>query len=195
MPLAFFTCMSLSWFSPGVKMLNATHPRAGPRITRNTRARLSSPATWEISMVEALACWAPRESAPARVRAAVCACTRNEQRIWGARRSGSCSSRVECGEGSPIAIRCRVRRIHSFAALVGGRRLRELGNHDAGAARPCARARDPTAPRMHLCYTGSSLHRTLAPNRTSAAPRVVREKLFDDVDRADVRRDGRTWPS
>ena len=56
MPLAFFTCMSLSWFSPGVKMLNATHASAGPRITRNTRARLSKSATWEISMVEALAC-------------------------------------------------------------------------------------------------------------------------------------------
>ena len=56
LPLAFFTCMSLSWFSPGVKMLNATHASAGPRITRNTRARLSKSATWEISMVEALAC-------------------------------------------------------------------------------------------------------------------------------------------
>ena len=56
LPLAFFTCISLSWFGPGVKMLYKTQPSAGPRITRNTSARLSTPATWEISMVEALAC-------------------------------------------------------------------------------------------------------------------------------------------
>ena len=68
----FFTCISLSWFIPGPRMLYATHPRAGPRITRNTSARLSNPATSAISMVDADACCAPKDSAPARVRAAVC---------------------------------------------------------------------------------------------------------------------------
>ena len=44
-PFAFFTCMSLSWFSPGCRMLYATQPSAGPKITRKTNARLSNPAT------------------------------------------------------------------------------------------------------------------------------------------------------
>jgi len=55
-PLAFFTCMSLSWFSPGCRMLNATHPSAGPKITKKTKARLSTPATWASSTGAALAC-------------------------------------------------------------------------------------------------------------------------------------------
>ena len=56
LPLAFFTCMSLSWFSPGCRMLNATHPSAGPKITKKTKARLSTPATWASSTGAALAC-------------------------------------------------------------------------------------------------------------------------------------------
>ena len=82
--LAFFSCMSLIWFRPGRRMLNATHPRAGPRITRKTRARLSTEASWEISVEAAFACWAPRERAPARVRAAVC-CVGEIGRVLGDR--------------------------------------------------------------------------------------------------------------
>ena len=54
--LAFFSCMLLSWLRPGCKMLNATHPRAGPRMTRKTSARLSTEASWEISVEAAFAC-------------------------------------------------------------------------------------------------------------------------------------------
>ena len=72
LPLAFFSCMELNWFSPGVKMLYRTQPIAGPRIPRKMRARLSKPATWDRDSLAALACSVPNARAPASVSAAVC---------------------------------------------------------------------------------------------------------------------------